>query len=166
MAFHEVKELFSCNQCDFDSEIELELKDHMKKNIHNCVTQNKTLAEPDMIKCHLCEYTVYKEKDMDNHLVHNHGFIFCKKCEYMSDDKELIRKHYFKHTGDNVFVCGICEFETTRRSMLEDHKEAKHPKENMWWNEYQKQDHYCTKCENTFKNLFVKRYHLCTKKKE
>jgi hypothetical protein len=74
-----------------------------------------------------------------------------------------MNKNKTKHTGEFVFPCRICEFEATRKLNLENHMEAKHTKQNLWWNENQKSDHFCKKCENKFKNLFVKRYHLCNK---
>ena len=37
-----------------------------------------------------------------------------------------MKKHQMKHTGRILFTCSICEFESTRQSMLEDPKESKH----------------------------------------
>jgi hypothetical protein len=86
-------------------------------------------------------------------VINHHGFISCDKCEYLAEDNDLMKQHKKKHTGSYVYVCGICEFEATRLSLLENHLEVKHTKESMWWNENQKSDHLCEKCEKKFKNL-------------
>ena len=81
---------------------------------------------------------------MDDHCVVQHGIMVCEKCEYRAEDKGIMESHMKYHTGKTVHTCFICEFEATRQSILEDHM-----------------DHQCEHCEQTFKHLFVKRYHSC-----
>ena len=98
---------------------------------------------------------------MDKHTISDHGYILCDKCDYIGADKELLIQHKMKHSGTNIFICGICEFEATRQAILENHMENKHTKKTFWWHESEKSDYYCDKCEKKFKNIFVMRYHMC-----
>ena len=131
---------------------ELQHSDHMKGEENNQKLE---------IKCHLCEYLTKEPKEMDNHVINQHGFVCCDLCEYMAEDRQLVAQHKKKHTGKIIYTCGICEFEATKESILEDHHEIKHTKKNFWWMEKEKSEHFCDKCEKKFQNLFVKRYHLC-----
>ena len=159
---HKVKELYSCKQCDFDSEVKSELGAHTAKNIHDIRIHNISIKEQKKSKCHLCEYETNENRIMDEHLIYHHGFICCEKCEYMSEDNVLMKQHKMKHTGTSIFYCGRCEFEATRQIILENHLETKHAqKSDYWWQESQKCVYYCDKCEKKFQNLFVMRYHIC-----
>ena len=137
---------------------ELQHAEHMKTEVKEECVEVKLKVE---IKCHLCEYVTCEPKEMDNHVIQQHGFVCCDLCEYMAEDKQLVAQHKKKHTGKFIYTCGICEFEATRKSILEDHHEIKHTKKIFWWMEKEKSEHYCDRCEKKFRNLFVKRYHLC-----
>ena len=163
---HKVKELLSCNQCDFDSEDGNELEEHYAKGIHVIKVQNQTIKEPKCSKCQLCEFETKGAKEIDEHVINVHGFKSCDKCEYIAEDMVLMNQHKMKHTESSLYTCGVCEFEATKLAMLNDHIETKHTKQNLWWHENQKSDHFCKKCEKKFKNLFVKRYHPCAQKTE
>ena len=43
-----VMDLFSCNQCEFDSENEEDLKVHLRRNIHDIRNLNKTFENKDI----------------------------------------------------------------------------------------------------------------------
>ena len=98
---------------------------------------------------------------MDDHCVVQHGIMVCEKCEYRAEDKGIMESHMKYHTGKTVHTCFIYEFEATRQSILEDHMEMKPQQKNPWWYEAELKNHQCEHCEQTFKHLFVKRYHSC-----
>ena len=156
---HGLKELLSCNQCDFDTESRIELQDHMAKNIHDINIKNKTI--PAATKCHKCEYETNDPNSMDSHVVSLHCFVQCDKCEYIAEDNDIMKKHKMKHTGSSLFICGTCEFEATRRILLETHIEAKHTDKPLGRSENNTDGYFCVKCEKNFKTTFVKKYHHC-----
>ena len=127
---HKVKELLSCNQCDFDSEDGNELEEHYAKGIHVIKVQNQTIKEPKCSKCQLCEFETKGAKEIDEHVINVHGFKSCDKCEYIAEDMVLMNQHKMKHTESSLYTCGVCEFEATKLAMLKDHIEIKHTKQN------------------------------------
>ena len=81
--------------------------------------------------CCFCDYDTNDKKTYDAHSFENHGSINCDHCEYSALDKGLMKKHMKKHTGRFIFTCGICEFEATKQSFLENHVELKHKKKDI-----------------------------------
>ena len=148
---------FLC-QDGFTTETELTNHEEWKHSDHMKPEENNKKVE---IKCHLCEYLTNEPTDMDNHVINQHGFVCCDLCEYMAEDAQLVAQHKKKHTWRIIYTCGLCEFEATKESILEDHHEIKHTKKNFWWMEKVRSEHFCDRCEKMFQNLFVKRYHLC-----
>ena len=157
-----MESLKSCDKCDFETEDMKELKIHQDKNVHDIVNKNNTIGCSKLelpqvaLKCGFCDYTVTDKKSLDDHGYQKHGLINCEKCEYGALDEDIMKKHMMTHTGRIVFMCNICEFETTRQSMLENHMESKHPK-----NENQSVKHYCEKCEQEFLSSLHLDYHHC-----
>ena len=139
-------------------------------SISSLHSENKTIDDPNCEKqlnqedsnksfiCHLCNYEAIGMENMDS----VHGFLNCERCQFTAEDKQIMKKHMTKHTGGIIYTCYVCEFESTRQAMLDDHKETKQTNNNPWWYEHQPTQHHCEYCEKTFKNLFVKRYHNCT----
>ena len=167
----EMKNLFFCSQCDFDSENENDLKTHITKNIHDVQNVNRTFQETVeekkkeqkkslyLFSCHICSYETSDLRNLDEHGVKNHGFVNCDKCDFSAEDRNILEIHMRKHTGGQIYTCFICEFEATRQCMLDDHIESKHGNNKPWWNEVEQTCHFCERCEKTFQHLFVKRYH-------
>ena len=173
----EVESLFSCNQCDFDTDKSDNLIKHYKKSIHDVLNLNKTLDEANSTQkeeqkasttrkeerenvkysCYLCQYETRNSREMDDHGASEHGIINCDKCEYRAEDFDIMKKHKLKHTGRILFTCNICEFESSKQSMLAEHKESKHsnPKE-MEMASYE-----CDRCEKQFKHAFLLKNHTC-----
>ena len=173
----EVESLFSCNQCDFDTNKSDYLIKHYKKNIHDIHNLNKTLEDDNTpqkdelqkgssprnqieenvaYSCYLCKYETRSSREMDNHGSSKHGIIDCDKCEYRAEDFDIMKKHKMKHTGRIVFTCNICEFESSKQSMLVEHKESKH-RNSKEWNE--EEAIKCNRCEKQFKHAFL--LHTC-----
>ena len=95
---------------------------------------------------------------MDNHGSSKHGIVDCDKCEYRAEDFDIMKKHKMKHTGRIVFTCNICEFESSKQSMLVEHKESKH-RNSKEWNE--EEAIKCNRCEKQFKHAFLLKNHTC-----
>ena len=163
----EVVSLFSCNRCDFDAETTEDLQQHLELNIHNIEDKNVILQEivvknegesieKETFHCYKCEYSAHDENQIEEHGFKIHGIIKCDRCEYSAEDLNIMKKHKMKHTGRIIFTCNICEFETTRESMLMEHKESKHTNPEV------KLDIECKKCEKSFPYMFHYNAHSCT----
>ena len=155
--------IYSCDKCDFESEVEKELEVHLANNIHNVMNSNKSLVDvskveecKDVVNCYLCEYTASDEKSMKVHGNDVHGIVDCKKCSYSAEDNDILNNHMKRHTGRNIFTCSICEFEATREFLLENHMESKHEKKPSLLDDPQ-----CEKCGKKFPLYFLSRYHIC-----
>ena len=146
---HRMKEVASCDKCDFETEDTKEMEKHVRNNIHEVKIQNKTIVEIDskLFNCHICEFEANTDEKMDEHMIGKHEFVQCGRCEYIAADKDIMKKHMMKHTGAYVYNCGTCEFEATKEELLENHIENKHTKQTLWWNETDKTEHFCHKCE-------------------
>ena len=80
--------------------------------------------------------------------------------EYLKEDKKIIHtkeklytcNHKIKNTDISVYTCGICEFNVTKQSILENHIKAKHTNKTS------------VLCEKNFETTFVENYHLCIRK--
>ena len=116
------------------------------------------------MKCHKCDFETSDHKSMDAHVVGIHAIVACDKCEYITEDNDILKQHKKKHMGGLLYRCNICEFEATRQIILENQIEVKHEKKIPWWDEAEEGmgEHYCDKCEKKFNHFFVKRYHKCT----
>ena len=101
---HGLKELVSCDQCDFDSEDSSKLQEHLTKNIHDINIENRTIQEPVFLQCHKCNHEATDSPKLDLHVINLHGFVRCDKCEYMAEDRDIMKKHKKKHTGTSVFT--------------------------------------------------------------
>ena len=162
--------LYSCDQCDFDSEDIDSVKAHKEINIHNIVNHNKTFQEEiiknskknKILSCYLCDFETSEFSQMDEHGNTAHGIINCDKCEFCAIDEAIMKQHMKKHTGRILFTCNVCEFETTKQSMLENHIEEKHKKHEPWWHQDKHENHFCERCEKSFPNIFLRKYHNCT----
>ena len=160
----EVESLFSCIQCDFDTDNSDRLVKHNQDNIHNVHNQNKTLEDiavankedkkSDMKTCHLCSFEATSDIELDDHRAQQHGIINCDKCDYGAEDLGIMRKHKMEHTGTILFTCNICEFESSKQSILVDHKESKHSKPDN-------PVHECNRCEKAFSYPFLLKNHTC-----
>ena len=164
----ELESLFSCDQCDYDSDTRENLNIHNDRNIHDVHNLNSTLEEKDypkhaetikldevkLMTCYLCKYETYDQSKLDDHGFSKHGIIQCDKCEYRAEDNDILKKHKMKHTGSILFSCGVCEFESSKQSMLVDHKESKHTIEKELTID-------CVRCEKVFSHAFLLKSHSC-----
>ena len=155
--------IYSCDKCDFESEVKKELEVHVVNNIHNVINSNKSLVDlnnveacNEVVHCYLCEHTTNDEKSMKLHSKDVHGIVDCKKCDYSAEDQDILNNHMKKHTGRIIFTCSICEFEATREFLLENHMEMKHEKKPGLL-----EDPQCEECGKKFPLYFLSRYHIC-----
>ena len=126
---HKMKELFSCSQCDFDSEDSNELKAHNDRDIHDIRTQNQTFKEAPVFKCHLCEYktnevdglVTHKESQHRREVVSEEKQVKykCDYCEFVSDDRNISEDHATQSHG--VINCDKCEYSALDKSILKKH---------------------------------------------
>ena len=94
---------------------------------------------------------------MDDHGSKAHGIIQCDKCEYCVEDLDLMKQHMMKHTGRFNFNFNKCEWESTRQSMVEDHKEQKHASIKASEEETMTRE----RCEKDFAYRFHFKQHAC-----
>lgn len=117
-------------------------------------TENSKQKEIEKMSCYLCDYKTHELSKLDDHSFRKHGIIQCDKCEYKAEDNDILKKHKIKHTGRILFSCGICEFESSKQSMLVDHTESKAPsKEGLRYR--------CDRCEKEFSHAFLLKSHSC-----
>ena len=148
---------FYCTECGESFHGETQLDDHTDGAHEKHIVGEKT-GHPDakMSRCDFCEFTSVDQKVVDAHMQRKHEVIQCEKCEYGALDADILKKHMMTHTGNIIFTCYICEFEVTKQSILEDHKESKHSKEEVLPDVL-----YCEKCEKTYQTKFHLEFHNC-----
>ena len=95
-----------CGKCDYYSEDEEELNDHMN-SVHllscdfcNFQTEKKTILETHMKTDHInectkCDYETKSEEDLNIHMNEEHTFC-CNKCQHISKNKEKHTNHTCK----------------------------------------------------------------------
>ena len=139
-----VEPLYSCDKCDFDSDKLKDVEEHKAIDVHNVHYQNVTIDEnednstdriPTYQKCDFCEYKAIDNYSMATHGKQKHGTFKCERCNYSAIDNEVMENHMTYHTGRIVFTCGVCEFEATRKALLQIHMENKHMKKESHQNQ-------------------------------
>lgn len=133
-----VKELKPlCDKCGNTYDTVLKLKKHIK--IHNgdkytCPECGKDLSTPYTLKnhifsvhsndpnkyqhlCHLCPRKFIENRNLQNHLLRQHGLMpsdktkvyKCDHCDYASCYKDKFTVHHRAHTiRENTFACEVC----------------------------------------------------------
>ena len=134
----EIQPLKSCDKCDFSTEKDVELKDHLVKDIHVVQDQNKSISS-DKSKSENSNITKNSmEKAEETHTVDasvtsdsTSSQIKCKKCGIMFNNHEHLETHMKeKHLVTNIYHCTSCEYRTTVHRNLKMHVEASHTTES------------------------------------
>ena len=146
----------TCRHCVFEGENKADMDTHMESK-HEAILQKQ--SETFEFKCHLCNYKTNNTRDIDTHGMLVHGILRCEKCDYLAGDRDIMRKHMETHSGSSILPCRICEFETTRKSTLDNHFKSKHcqNKTIVSVDEY----HHCKKCNKKFLGKFALTNHKC-----
>ena len=75
-----LQSIFSCDKCDYDTENSKEIKDHIDRDIHNVLNQNKTINESTNLqrkqsRCGFCEYQTKEITELKEHESTKHGVV-------------------------------------------------------------------------------------------
>lgn len=129
---------FQCSQCDFKSQSNAELKDHMKIE-HNTEVKD-FMDEPGVrvprvnasgkIRMHKCKFCEYKTPTQLEHWDHLKTHIppekrfWCHVCPFITDVKHHLTYHLRNHFNSKPFKCNKCEYSCVNKSMLSSHMKS------------------------------------------
>ena len=145
----------TCRLCIFEGETKADMATHMETKHEAHLKKRMDAFE---FKCHLCVYEANNTRDIDTHGMLVHGILSCGRCDYLAGDRDIMRKHMETHSGSSILPCRICEFETTRKSTLDNHFKSKHCQDKtISVDDY----HQCKKCNKRFLGMFALTNHKC-----
>ena len=107
-------------------------------------------------KCHKCDYEADESMKIDTHGMIYHGTLKSRKCVYQAEDRDIMRKHMERHTGNHNYNCGQFEFEATKQYLLKDHMAKKHRRHLV---DNTLDSYICERCEKTFLDKLSLDYH-------
>ena len=129
-----VESIYSCNQCEFDTDVRGELDKHNSKNVHNVENRNRTLQEDDDVsdevsnqresgnpECSTFEKDGKTEnnKRMTNSDCKENNRFSCHLCEYESNDMKMMDDHGSNAHG--IIQCGKCEYRAEDKEIMMKH---------------------------------------------
>ena len=116
--YHEGRPFLSCNQCDFKTKQNSNLKTHMI-NVHSMVKR---------VKCELCshEFSKYSLKSHMYNVHTTHEKVKCNFCDYEGIKSNLATHTKEVHYAEKTEVCTICPFKTKRKVNLKKHINSVH----------------------------------------
>ncbi|CAH0730493.1 unnamed protein product, partial [Brenthis ino] len=142
---------FYCVECHFRTTSKSEYKRHLAEHptvvqicqICGYTTASKTQfvrhkrkhLDDKKFRCHLCDFKARHNMSLIYHLkthdcvklVNAKKGFKCEKCGFQSDVKVDLVKHVkLCSSGPSKYVCGICEYETKRKSDMKRHKMRRH----------------------------------------
>ena len=129
--------IFSCPECDFQSESKKEFKIHMKLHL-KCSFCDKVFKYPARRKGH----EAFHKKSYQH---------FCSDCGKGFVMKDTLKRHERVHTGEKPYECEFCEMKFSDITHLKTHTRV-HTGETPY---------QCQTCGKTFKFLATKSSHKC-----
>ena len=141
----EMAALYSCDKCEYDTEVKDELVLHHQKNIHNVKSQSDEFEEipEETIICGQCSATFLTLQLCEEHI--NSHRSRCFKCNFETMSREELEKHEkeehrsavsveteqvqkddIQEVTDSQHFCYLCPFEATNQSNLEKHAKEVH----------------------------------------
>ena len=103
---HKLKELLSCDQCDFDTENSSALKEHIDKNVHDIHNRNKSFGESgDVLKE---THSVNQKTPVNTQMEDNFPVESNSQTVPQSKDKVADVAIMRETPPINRFICGQC----------------------------------------------------------
>lgn len=142
--FDALQELFTCNTCSAEFQLEGEVLKHIKshdenfkckicdkkfKRAYDFGTHNYTHSEDKMFQCPLCIYKSGKRTAFLVHInyVHLKKFSYvCELCGKGFNDPVLFKEHDNEHKGTKPFSCIVCSKSFTYSRYLYTHQLRSH----------------------------------------
>ena len=113
-----MKDIFKCENCDFETTSERGLNVHIKRKHTNMK------ADKYPVECDFCEYNAKSESDMKFHLKNDHTATHsnfkCLDCDFYAYNDISVQVHQGKCHEDG-FECGLCDFKTDSLETLNIH---------------------------------------------
>ena len=141
---HHNGEVFRCNQCDFYSLVEVELKGHLKK-VHNFGHRFEDERDTQVYPCNICALKFVGKTEYRMHLfthkMEKRGeFFTCTDCSHMTNKEEDLMKHLQLKHFKLEYRCNFCKVTFGRLDSFRVHLVSKHEdkKENL---------HKCDRCQ-------------------
>uniref|UniRef100_A0A0K8SUM4 C2H2-type domain-containing protein n=1 Tax=Lygus hesperus TaxID=30085 RepID=A0A0K8SUM4_LYGHE len=118
---------FTCTLCDFGSEEQLFLVEHIKAHAKWC-TDGDDDDNENPFSCSMCDYRCEKPNRLVVHMkTHKPDTVFrCKTCPFQSSDFEDFKAHRKLHSataadGTRTFSCYICLKKFAKQEMMQSH---------------------------------------------
>ena len=113
-----MKDIFKCENCDFETTSERGLNVHIKRK-HTNLKADKYPAE-----CDFCDNSANSESDMRFHLKNDHTATYsnvkCLDCDFYAYNDISIQVHQGKCHEDG-FECGLCDLKADSLEALNIH---------------------------------------------
>ncbi|KAF6202222.1 hypothetical protein GE061_004620 [Apolygus lucorum] len=126
----EQKKTFSCTLCDFGSEEQLFLVEHIKAHA-KLSSDGVDEDDENPFSCSMCDFRCEKPNRLVIHMkTHKPGTVYrCKTCTYESADFEAFKAHRKLHIvtrpdGSKVFSCFICFMKFSKQETMQAHMKS------------------------------------------
>ncbi|KAF5306879.1 hypothetical protein FQA39_LY00109 [Lamprigera yunnana] len=125
---------YSCKECNFTTELECSIKEHMRIHSEGCnicnfkmpqnfslSSQLKTPKSGNQYVCNECNYTTLNKNYLRKHVkIHKGETYSSKKFDYNTGWKSQFTAHGKIHSGDE-YKCTKCDYKTIQKSYLMQH---------------------------------------------
>ena len=110
-------EIFRCDQCDYTSKQNSNLKIHVA-----------TVHEKVRFYCDQCESSYAQKQGLEHHIraFHEKIKVKCSECDFESTQKSHLQKHYRKKHLNFRYTCEVCSQEFCDRYNFQVHMMKKH----------------------------------------
>ncbi|XP_033755409.1 GDNF-inducible zinc finger protein 1-like [Pecten maximus] len=137
------REIYECQDCPYNSEVMYHFRRHRSSH----------LSAGSKYKCDKCDFSTPRLKVLTNHhRNHLHEDNKCSFCDFQADDKQILKEHLEKHSGQYPYFCQFCETKFKTKTQLNIHL-PKHLDNKPF---------VCTECNAGFKWKHALKNHMIT----
>ncbi|XP_060080372.1 zinc finger protein 415-like [Ylistrum balloti] len=137
------REVYECQDCPYNSEVMYHFRRHRSSHMN----------ASSKYKCDKCDFTTPRLKVLTNHhRNHLHEANKCSFCDFQADDKQILKEHLEKHSGQYPYFCQFCETKFKTKTQLNIHL-PKHLDNKPF---------VCTECNAGFKWKHALKNHMIT----
>ncbi|OWF37938.1 zinc finger protein-like [Mizuhopecten yessoensis] len=137
------REIYECQDCPYNSEVMYHFRRHRSSHMN----------ASSKYKCDKCDFSSPRLKVLTNHhRNHLHEDNKCSFCDFQADDKQVLKVHLEKHSGQYPYFCQFCETKFKTKTQLNIHL-PKHLDSKPF---------VCTECNAGFKWKHALKNHMIT----